>query len=266
MKIYKYWQTVTDTVIIDGNLVNVKCYGGSNRSEDEARANAKEKIAKIRQKIAGDTHIFETYEVEIREEIVQFINENAIITRNRYGAQVLNVEDVMIMDIDEPKFSWMDLFRKRDLASKKQNIIEMVRKLAQKSAYSALGYRIYETHKGIRVIVLGRAFDPKSNESQKMMQEFNCDNLYRLLCKKQDCFRARLTPKASRMNLRGHRVKFPRSDEEERAFQIWLAKYETTRLQYSVCKFVEQIGTGTVSEAVYIHDEITGARRNQELA
>jgi len=266
MKIYKYWQTATEKVKIGKNLVEVKCYGGSNSSDDEARLKAKEKIEKIKRKIAGDKHIFDTYEVEIREEIVRVINEKAVVTRNRYGAEVLNVEDLMIMDIDEPRLSLWDFFKKRDQASDKQKIIEMVRKLSQKPVYQACGYRIYETQKGIRVIVLGKTFDPTDRETQAMMEEFHCDKLYRFLCKKQGCFRARLTPKASRMNLRGHRVRFPREAEEESAFQKWLVAYEAARSNYNVCKFVEQIGTGTLPEAVQLHDEITCMNRSQTLA
>jgi hypothetical protein len=179
----------------------------------------------------------------------------------------LNVQDLMILDIDQPKFSWGALFRKRNETAEKLRIVEMVRKLSQKPVYQVYGFRIYETRKGMRVIVQGKAFEPTARATGSMMKEFNCDRLYALLCKKQNCFRARLTPKASRMNFRGHRVKFPRGSEEETAFREWLAGYETARMNFSVCKFIEQIGSGTfVPDAVRFHDEITGAYRNLPLA
>jgi hypothetical protein len=174
------------------------------------------------------------------------------------------VEDVMMIDIDEPKFTLMDLFNK---LTSKQKIIQMVQKLAQKPAYREYGFRIYETHKGIRVIVLGAKFDPTAPQTQAMMKEFNCDHLYRFLCAKQRCFRARLTPKASRMNLRGHRVKILRSPEQEMAFQQWLTGYETASLNYSVCKFVKQVGAAYLpSDVVQLHDEMVGIDRNLPLA
>jgi hypothetical protein len=266
MKIYKYWQVETKNLIIGKEEVEVKCYGGSNASDDDARLRAKEKIEKIQRKINGDKHIFDTYEAEIQEEIIHTISDKAIITRNRYGAQVLNVENIMIMDIDEPKFSLGDFFKKKDLERNKQRIIEMVRNLSQKPIYKEHGYRIYETQKGIRVIVMGKTFDPTNKEAQAMMKDFHCDNLYTLLCRKQGCFRARLTPKASRMNLRGHRVRFPRTEEEQKMLQEWLKEYEAASMNYSVCKFTEQIGIGYPVEAIQFHDEITGAHRHEKLA
>jgi len=267
MKIYKYWQVVMEKASIDQTEVEIKCYGGSNVSEADAGLKAKEKIEKVKRKIAGESHLFDTYEAEIREEIVRAIDEKAIITRNRYGAQVLNAQDLMIMDIDQPKFSFGDLFRKRDDTTGKQKIVEMVRKLSQKPAYRDCGFRVYETHKGIRVIVLGKTFDPKADATRAMMREFNCDPLYTLLCRKQDCFRARLTPKASRMKLRGHKVKFPRDAQEQQELQAWLSEYEAVSLNFSVCKLVEQIGPAyTLPEAARLHDEISGVGHSQKLA
>lgn len=244
----------------------ITCYGGSNVSEQDAIARAREKIEKVKSKIAGDLHVFDTYQVEIREEIVRVIDEKAIVTRNRYGAQVLNVEDVMILDIDKPKASFWDLFRRQADAQDKAKIVEMVRTLSRQPRHQGCGFRVYETHKGIRVIVLGRTFDPQADATQAMMKEFNCDALYMLLCKKQACFRARLTPKPSRMRVRGHKVRFPRDGEAEREFRKWLVEYEAASRKFSVCKFVEQIGSGYIPEAVRFHDEITGIYWRQTLA
>lgn len=266
MKIYKYWQIEKAKVTIEQTEIEIKCYGGSNLSAEDAARQAQVKIDQIRRKFAGDTHVFDTYEVEIREEIVREIDDKAVITRNRYGAQVLNVQDLMIMDIDQPKLSLGDMFRKRDETADKLKIVDMVRKLSQKPAYQGCGYRVYETKKGIRVIVLGKTFDPTSEATSAMMKEFNCDKLYMLLCKRQDCFRARLTPKPSRMKLRGYRVKFPHSAEDEPEFRKWLADYEATSRNFSTCRFVEQIGSGSVPEAVQLHDEICGVAYRQPLA
>lgn len=266
MKIYKYWQIETGKGYIGQEEIEIRCYGGSNLSEEDARVKAHEKIEKVRRKLAGDKHAFDSYDVEIREEIVQALDENAVITRNRYGAQVLNVQDLMIMDIDQPKSSFLDLFRRRDESANKQKIVAMVRKLSQKPAYQGYGFRVYETKKGIRVIVLGKTFDPQADATSAMMKEFHCDALYTLLCKRQGCFRARLTPKPSRMKVRGYRVKFPRSAEDEREFQAWLVDYEAASRNYSVCKWVEQIGPGYAPEAVRVHDEISGVNRHQSLA
>ncbi len=264
MKIYRYWAIEKGKISFDQEVKEIKCYGGSNISEADAVAKAREKIAKIKSRIAGDNHVFDDYEVEIREEIVQAVDEKTVITRNRYGAQVLNVQDLMILDIDKPKSSFLDLFKKR--VDDKAKIIEMVRTLAQKSTYQGYGFRIYETCKGMRVIVLGKTFDPKAAETGRMMKEFNCDALYMLLCKKQDCFRARLTPKPSRMKVRGYKVRLFRDGEEEKKYKQWLSEYEAASRSFSVCKFIEQVGPGYATDAVKLHDEITGVNWSQKLA
>jgi hypothetical protein len=99
--------------LIDGVEQNIICYGGSNISVEDAQVRAKEKAEKVKRKIKGEKHLFDEYEAEIREEILQIIDNHSAITRNRYGAQVLNVEKILILDIDKPKTSFGDLFRKK---------------------------------------------------------------------------------------------------------------------------------------------------------
>src|SRR5215510_4757969 len=103
MKIYKYWTSEKQKILIDGVAQEVKCYGGSNISMEDARLRAREKADKIQRKIAGERHLFDKYEVEIREELLRIIDDHSAITRNRYGAQVLNTENTMILDIDKPR-------------------------------------------------------------------------------------------------------------------------------------------------------------------
>lgn len=264
MKIYRYWSIEKSKVNFGQEEKEISCYGGSNISEQDALEKAKEKIEKVKRKIHGDASVFDSYEVEIREEIIREIDAKTIITRNRYGAQVLNVQDLMILDIDKPESSFLDIFKKPK--DDKTKILELIHKLSNKAIYQGYGLRIYETFKGIRVIVLGGAFDAKAAATQKMMQEFHCDDLYSLLCSKQGCFRARLTPKPGRMKLKGRRVQFPRSSEEDEGLRVWLSAYEAASQNYGVCKFIEQIGTGNITEAVRVHDEMTGAYLHQTLA
>jgi len=266
MKLYKYWVTEKQSILIDGAEQEIICYGGSNSSIYDARIRAREKAEKIQRKIAGEEHLFDEYEAEIREEILQLIDDHSAITRNRYGAQVLNAEKLMILDIDKPKSSLGDIFKKKDAGSDKTRIFDMVRKLATNSKYKDYGFRIYETHQGARVIVLGENFDPRNGETKRMMDEFNCDPLYTRLCIKQGCYRARLTPKPYRMNMRPYKVKFPR-EEDDREFQRWLTNYELESRNFSVCKLIEQIGTNhSLNNVIRLHDEITGVNYRQSLA
>jgi hypothetical protein len=267
MKIYKYWTTEKQRILIDGQPQEIRCYGGSNISVDDARLQAREKAKKVERKIAGDQHLFEDYEVEIREELLQTIDDHSLITRNRYGARVLNIEKMMIMDIDEPKSAGLlaGLFKKKDTRSPKEQIFDMVRTLAA-TKYPNYGFRIYETFQGARVIVLGRDFDPRDPQTKKMMDEFNCDKLYTYLCIRQGCYRARLTPKPSRMKFRGFKVKYPREGDDSE-FQRWVSEYESISRNFSVCKFIGQAGANiSAPEVVQIHDDLTGVGYPQRLA
>ena len=255
MKIYKHWVTEKQTILMDGMQQAITCYGGSNVSVEDARRKAQEKAEKVNRKIKGEKHLFDEYEAEIREEILQIIDDHSAITRNRYGAQVLNAEHLLILDIDKPKPSFGDFFKKKDLAQDKRKIFDMVRKLAVTPKYQ-----------GARVVVSGEDFDARDPETGRIMSEFNCDQLYMTLCQKQRCFRARLTPKPHRMKIRRYKIQFPR-EGEDRELQRWLADYERESRGYNVCKFIEQMGTRhPVNDVVLIHDELTGANFRQPLA
>jgi hypothetical protein len=267
MKLYKFWATEKDKISLDGLEQEITCYGGSNISVDDARVKALEKIEKIKRKIRGEKHLFDEYEAEIREEILRIIDDHTAITRNRYGAQVLNVENLMILDIDKPKVAGGlgGLFKKKDTRPPKDQMFDMVRNLAT-TKYTNLGFRIYETFQGARVIVTGKSFDPRSQETLGMMDEFNCDQLYTTLCQKQSCFRARLTPKPQRMNMQRYKVQFPRQGDDPQ-LQQWLTDYENQSRNFNVCRFVEQIGTShPLSEAIQLHDDLTGTNYRQPLA
>ena len=268
MKIYKYWTSERQTILVDGAQQQVTCYGGSNISMEDAREKAREKAQKIQRKIAGERRIFEDYEVEIREELLRTIDDHSAITRNRYGAQVLNTENMLILDIDNPKPTsggLGGLFKKKDTRSPKEQIFDMVRSLAT-TKYQGCAFRLYETYQGARVIVLGQDFDPRSPQTKKMMDEFNCDLLYTMLCIRQGCYRARLTPKPSRMKFKGYKVKYPREGDDSE-FQRWVADYESMSRSFSVCKLIDQLGTSSyMNDVVQLHDDVTGVGYPQPLA
>src|SRR5687767_11114347 len=125
MKIYKHWVAEKQKILIDGVEQEITFYGGSNTSMEEALLRAKEKAEKVKRKIKGEKHLFDEYEAEIREEILRIIDDYSAITRNRYGAQVLNAENLMILDIDKPKPTGSGLgglFKKKDTRTPKEQI------------------------------------------------------------------------------------------------------------------------------------------------
>ncbi|HNE66995.1 MAG TPA: hypothetical protein PLE39_01345 [Anaerolineales bacterium] len=262
MRIYKYWAVERQTFEVQGEQKTGTFYGGSNESVEDARAKVQAKLDRVKRKIAGDPRAFNGYEVDIREQVLEEINPQAVITRNRYGAKVLNVASMMILDIDKPKLSLSGLFSKKDDKSK---MYEMVEKLAS-SKYSQFGFRIYETFQGVRVIVLGRDFDPRNAVTTAMMAEFNCDPLYTILCSKQECFRARLTPKPRRMGMKSMTIRFPREDTDLQT-ENWLSEYDRRSGDFSVCRFIGQAGAAApTNDLVHLHDELTGASIGRQLA
>ncbi|WKZ35591.1 MAG: hypothetical protein QY332_18430 [Anaerolineales bacterium] len=266
MKIFKHWTAEKRRVNIQGEIKEITTYGGSNTSMEDAAQSAKGKMEKVIRKINGETGIFDDYEVEIREEILHTVDEDTIITRNRYGAQVMNSEHLMFLDIDHPKTTFGSFFKKGSPAQQKELIFDMVRKLAARSKYQGQSFRLYETYQGARVIVQGRNFHTQDHATRDMMNEFNCDVLYTAICKKQGCFRARLTPKPYRMGMKAYKVKYPRESVDIQ-FDHWLQNYENRSRSFSVCKFIGQIGSDSGTfEAVRLHDEITGAGIKLPLA
>lgn len=267
MRIFRYWTRYTTTLDEAGVRQDVACYGGSDHSIEDAARDAERRLDAVRARMGGQLEDIEAYEADIREELIERIDADNAVTRTRYGALVLNSADHLFIDIDEPRYRfWEGWFGKPDLAKRKQRIIANVVERAGKADCAGLGLRVYETHKGIRVIVSGRRFDPRSPQTTTFMRSFNADWLYTTLCRKQACYRARLTPKPYRMKLRAHRVTYPRDAEQEAAFRAWLPGYESASLRYATCRFVRAIGVDARSPIIAYHDRVSGADDQRPLA
>ena len=108
MKTYQYWVEFTGPVEIRGvpNQI-IKCYVGSNYSPEDAAAKGPEKLRRLEAKINGRAQA-KDYEIEIREEVFHTIDPLNVLTRNRYGALVLNTQSLTILDIDTFKLSLWD--------------------------------------------------------------------------------------------------------------------------------------------------------------
>jgi hypothetical protein len=264
MKLFTHWSKVESIQPIGGVNATLTAYGGSNLSLEDAEKQGKIKIDKILKKIAGDRHAFDDYEVPIREEILSRLDAQNIVTRNLYGAEVLNSESLIFLDIDEAKKSLFSFFSKS--GSQKERILAMVRKKAASPAHSRLGFHIYETAKGVHVIVTGVSHAGSSNEGQALLREFECDELYRKLCKKQNCYRARLTPKPHRLKLPKIRAKVPRTASETSTLEQWIHKYNQASTGFATCKYLEAVGMTTRNPIIDFHDQRTRAKSGLPVA
>ncbi len=244
-------------------------YGGSNQSVADAARDAEQRLARVRDRILSGRKADDSYEADIREEITARLDASNIVTRNRYGAEVLNSTNVMFVDIDEPRLTFREVFFGRDpnLARRKERIVAFVRKRAAAPELRGFGLRLYETHKGIRAIITGGEFAPKARTTRKLLRSLDADHLYTLLCAKQGCFRARLTPKPHRMKCPTHRVVFPRLDgRTEHTFQTWLKEYDRLRPGFATCRFIGVLGPEQRDAVIDYHDRATGAFSDLKLA
>ena len=71
MRLYRYWVKETTTISVDGEPLDIHCYGRSNESTGAALDNAKVQAAAIQKKIEGNRSATNDYEVAIREEVIE---------------------------------------------------------------------------------------------------------------------------------------------------------------------------------------------------
>ena len=90
-----------------------------------------------------------------------------------------------------------------------------------------------------------------------MMTAFLCDQLYMTLCARQNCFRARLTPKPRRMKMKtAQRFPFPYPAEREQERLEWLKEYDHKSEQFQTCLLIGEYGAPLDTPVIRKHDEI----------
>ncbi|MDP2875416.1 MAG: hypothetical protein Q8O00_04470 [Holophaga sp.] len=266
MRTSLYWIEIEGTLPTEQPNRVIKVAAGSNKSEAEAREEAERRLAWLRAKIQGERDLSETYEAEIREQVLESISHDAVITRNRYGAQVLNCETLPILDVDNPPSAWWQLFARRTEAWRLGQMEKALTSLADRYRLEGLGFRLYATIKGFRVIVVGREMSPNHSLARRLASSLNTDPLYWRLCLKQGCYRARLTPKPFRIKVPTIKVPFPPTPESISAVAAWEASIQDHAQRYSVCRFIRCFGHDRITPLVERHDLQTGAQTGRPLA
>lgn len=260
--------------------------GWSDADQDGAAAMARSIADRVARLVAGGQTKLQRYQYGERplpEPVVREFNDGAglraAVTRNVYGALVLNTRDLMFVDVDvdPPKPSAaallsgvMSLFGKKPAPEKAapDPIVERFRHVAE--AHS-LGMRVYRTAGGYRGLVTTASFSPADSSSRALLDEFGTDVLYVKLCEKQNSFRARMTPKPWRIELRPPSVSFPYETPQDQArFDAWQSEYDAASAQYAVCEFIAEVGSpqsgGLFDDLVAFHDEQTKASAGLPLA
>jgi hypothetical protein len=226
----------------------------------------------------------------VQEELLEQL-PFGVITRNRTGCEILNVERVMFMDWDIDArahlkaqttgvFTWLRRllfgFNAIELEAARRECKQIRYRLLrdQFKDLRMLSARLYETHNGFRAIITSSLFDPAEEVAQALMRELACDPLYVRLCKVQGTFRARLTPKHWRLGLPKPFLERHRSGFTPQVQAGWLERYDRASQDRAVCRFVAEFGREAsdpviqpvIQEVIALHDARTRASQALELA
>jgi len=313
MLIPRYWsraesQATTPT----GKRIQFHVWRGSRTDTAEADALARDAVERIAARIQRGEGFPERYaygDRPLREEVVRELPggtdsaPDAAITRNSYGALVLNAARVFFIDVDveptppapQPSSLW-SMADKLLGRSAKDALPASLRTMAEgilgPSSASAPGdpaggplerlrgwiaarpdwrVRVYRTHSGMRYLVTHALFSPTEGESLTVMRALGADPQYVRLCAAQKSFRARLTPKPWRVGMENPPARFPyESPEDESAMRQWEARYARASEKFASAALVEELGGGSehpdAAPLVRLHDEHTRAGSGLPLA
>ena len=141
-------------------------------------------------------------------------------------------------------------------------------KLAAKAGHAMTHIRVYRTKAGYRLMLLN--CDTEGKYSRELMKAFHADPIYADLCRVQNCYRARLTPKPHRIRQRKIRFNYPETDAEVLETQRqWLEEYNAKIANFATCHYIGSLNGPNgiaANEAARYHDERTNAMSNLPLA
>lgn len=285
MRVPRYWEKESAEITTpDGHRVVTGCWGWSESSPDEARQKAVKAAKRLADRLLSGNLPPQHYGYDERlprEEIIdEFTDENgvqAVVTRNAYGSLVLNTRDLMFIDVDFPPLRptipmpgfLRKLFGQPEPVRPEDRMLDNIRSAA--SHHPELSFRLYRTRNGYRVMVVSRPISAQSDEARQLLNEFNADPLYRRMCKNQECFRARLTPKAWRCDAGSPPARYPfESPQQESAYREWEKQYLRRIDVFSTCDFVETIGDDrpapSLTGLIELHDKLTRSSEPMPLA
>lgn len=267
MNIPRHWVRVKLSMPVEGmeDPFVTEAYGHSDVSEASAQADAiarAQRVAAWWRRVVGDEEgpdlVRYTYGSDrpVREPIVQEFHDDrgervAVITRNAYGALVLNTARVAIIDVDLPPQVGIvgRLFGKRSKGA--DEVRDGIRAAAESGG---VGGALYRTPAGFRFLVTTELVDPTTPRSDELLGRFGSDPKYRALCRVQRSFRARLTAKPWRCGMVAPPVEWPfRDAAHEARFRAWLERYERAAQPFAACERLGEVGRkGVLPEAAAI--------------
>jgi len=287
MRIPRYWAKETySSTDREGKKHAFRGLGWSFESLAAAKKSASESARRIFARLTSGKRpdSYEYLERPLREELIDSVthdgDEIAVITRNRYGALVLNAAFVCFADVDFPavqSHGLMDAIllafstkrRSQRLQAGRAATWRQVKDWATR--HPEHSFRIYRTFAGLRLLFTDRLYQPTSPDVADLLRGLGSDELYRKLTEKQECFRARLTPKPWRCGCRRPPNRYPWiEDKEEEAYREWEREYEQKASRHVACRLIETVGEDAseprVKMIVEVHDRNASGASDAELA
>jgi len=269
MKFAKYWSEISvavDEAIFGTNTLSA--WGASNENAEQASIKAQERATLLKQLISrgvGALREYEYWNGYIREEVLDEITAAdgrvlAVLTRNSYGAIVLNTESVLFGDIDVAESGFLSKILQVFGKTKKDKAFFVSKVEQYQKQNPTHTIKVYETFAGLRVVVTNKVFENYSDSAKAIFSALGADPLYVKLCQAQSCFRARLTPKPWRINLNRPASRFPRNEQSEiNEFASWVQKYELASRPVSTVKLIAKFGNDfehpDVARVLAVHDQ-----------
>lgn len=142
------------------------------------------------------------------------------------------------------------------------------------SAHPHWYVRLYRTPAGLRVLALHQTFDPLDPAVAECFRALGTDPIYVLMCLRQRCFRARVSPKPWRIGI-DQRLKprpgvWPIDPARLPERRAWIANYDRAATNFASCQFIAALGSGTVHPAAAavqrLHDDLCQATRALPIA
>ena len=275
----RHWAKAHHEMPTPKGPARVDCWRWSDISIEDARERAVEAARKVAEAFVRDGRPPDRYgygDRPLREPVLRQIQDEsgdvvAAITRNAHGCEVLNTTRAMFVDVDFPETS--SIWRRVLLLFKDGRAATpgIDRVHAWVASHPEWGFRVYRTAAGLRLLATHRPIALTSPEAEVAFDALGTDPLYRRLCKLQESYRARLTPKPWRCHVDPPKWTWPFAGaNDEREFERWQSVYRQAAKDHATCQFLETVGSATVhpeiAPIVRLHDQATGVGSNSKLA
>ncbi len=284
MKIARYWtRAEAEAWRPGGERIHARARGWADDSVESAGNCARDIARRVAERIAAgdiDKKRYPYGDRPLPEPVIrEFTSTSAIVTRNAYGSLVLNADHLLFADIDDQPArktsagslgrAFSALFGKTKLPSPAGDpFIQGLNAVTMSHGRKA---RLYRTAAGYRLMITDARYKPGSPETEALLAQYHADPLYVRLCRLQESFRARLTPKPWRCDMRVPPGEFPyETSEAWNQYTHWESEYNAKTTAFATCHFLADLGTGydadEFREVIDFHDRETKVTQALPLA